>query len=47
MTPAHAVKLGSSFQKTNVGAWKIDSLAQDIYGMVIACFLVHDKLRKI
>ena len=46
MTPTYAKQLGFQVQKTNVGAQKIDSLLLQTFKMIIADFLVEDKLNR-
>lgn len=47
MHPAYAKKLDLNIRKTDVGAQKIDNTILEIFKMIIAAFLVHDKARKI
>lgn len=47
MTPAYAVKLGLTTWKTSVGAQKIDNLALETYGMVLARFSLQDNLERV
>ena len=47
MTPTYAAKLGLITQKTDIDTEKIDGLALKIYGMVIASFLVQDRLEMV
>ena len=47
MSPAYAKKLGLRIRPTDVGAQKIDGSHLDIFGMVIAGFLLQDKLGKV
>ena len=41
--PAFAKKLGLSIKAIDIGVQKIDGTTLDIYGMVVAAFLVKDK----
>ena len=47
MTPTFVVKLGLVTRKTNIDAQKIDSSPLVTYRMVLADFLVQDKLGKV
>ena len=47
MTPAYAAKFGLATRNNNVGTQKIDRSALVTYGIVIASFLLQDKLRKV
>ena len=47
MHPAYAAKLGLRVREADVGAQKIDGSHLDTFGMVIAGFLVEDKLGKV
>ena len=44
MTLAYTKKLGLQTQKTNIGAQKTDSLLFKTYKMVIAIFLIKNKV---
>lgn len=46
MTPNFATNLGLTTRKTNVGAQKIDGSVLENYDMVMANFLLQDKLKK-
>lgn len=46
ITPDFATKLGLTTRKTNVGAQKIDGLVLKTYSMIIAKFLLQDKLKR-
>lgn len=47
MTPVYTVKLGINIEKTNVEAYKIDSLPLEIYGIVLAVFSPQDWLMRV
>ena len=47
MHPAFAERLGLVMRATNVGAQKIDGTTLEIYGMVVAAFLVTDQANKV
>ena len=47
MTPTFAAKLGLATQKTDVDTQKIDGSPLVTYEMVLAGFLVQDKLGKV
>ena len=47
MHPAFAEKLGLVVRTTNVGAQKIDGTTLEIYGMVVAAFLVTDQADRV
>ena len=47
MNPAYAKKLGLRVRQTNVGAQKIDGSHLKTFEMVIASFLLQDKLGKV
>ena len=47
MTPIDIVKLGLVTWKTDVGAQNLHGLTLVTYGMVLAGFLIQDKLRKV
>ena len=47
MIPAYALKLGLVIRKIDVGVQKIDGFALTTYGMVIAGFLLQDKLGRV
>ncbi len=43
MSQAFAHQLGLKIWKTNVGAWKIDGITLETYGMVVFTFSMLDK----
>ncbi len=47
MTSIYIAKLGLITRKTNIGAQKIDGSILETYKMVIAGFLIQDRLEKI
>ncbi len=47
ITPAYATKLGLTARKTSVRAQKINSSPLDIYGIVLARFLLQDSLIRV
>lgn len=47
MTPAYVVKLGLTTQKTSVEVQKIDGSKLEVYDMVLASFLLQDRLERV
>ena len=47
MNPAYSKKLGLRIRQTNVGALKTDGSHLKTFGMVIASFLLQNKLKKV
>lgn len=47
MTPTYEIRLDLPIQKTNVRASKIDRLTVVIYGIIIAWFLLMNKLERV
>lgn len=47
MTLTYIAKLGLTFQKTNIGAQKIDGLPLKTHGMALARFLFQDNLGRV
>ena len=45
--PTFAKQLGLSIKQTDVGVQKIDDTMLDIYGLVVAVFLVIDKANRV
>ena len=47
MNPFYTKKLGFHIKQTDVGDQKIDRSQLNTFGIVITCFLLQDKLRKV
>ncbi len=47
MTPAYAIELGLTTQKTSVRAQKIDSSLLKTYSMALASFSPQDSLKRV